>query len=138
MRAPRDQGGTAGPTAPAPTARHWAEALARRYLEELGFTHLASNYRLRGGELDLVMQDGATVVVVEVKQRKDARHGHPAEALRRPQLTRLRRTAEHFTAVALGRPDAAVRLDLVTVVGGEDSHRLEHRPGVSWGRGADA
>jgi len=46
--------------------RHWAEAAARGHLEKLGYRHLASNYRLRGGELDLVMEDGSVIVVVEL------------------------------------------------------------------------
>ncbi len=121
-----------------PAERHWAETAARRFLEARGFTHVASNYRLRGGELDLVMLDGPTVVVVEVKQRKDDRFGHPVETLRGAQLIRLRRTARHFTAFAIERPDAPVRLDVVTVLGREGSHRLEHLAAVGWDGGPQA
>ena len=45
-------------------ARHWAEGVARSYLEAQGYTLLAENYANRGGGLDLVMQDGEVVVFV--------------------------------------------------------------------------
>lgn len=112
--------------------RHWAEAAARDHLEQLGSRHLASNYRLRGGELDLVMEDGPVIVVVEVKQRKDARFGHPLEAIDARKLRRLRRAALHFAQAAGGRPDARLRLDAVVVLGDEGGYSLRHVRDVGW------
>lgn len=111
---------------------HWAEAAARVHLEKLGYRHLASNYRLRGGELDLVMEDGHCLVVVEVKQRKDARFGHPLEAIDEGKLRRLRRAALHYAKAAGGRPGAALRLDAVVLLGDEGDYRLEHLQDVGW------
>ncbi|MEF3193825.1 MAG: YraN family protein [Halothiobacillaceae bacterium] len=45
------------------------ENLALEYLERRGLRLLARNVRARGGEIDLVMLDGATLVFVEVRSR---------------------------------------------------------------------
>lgn len=105
---------------------HWAERVARAHLEGRGLRYLASNYRLRGGELDLVMLEGSTVVVLEVKQRKDARYGHPAEVLDARKLKRVQQTALHYVTYVLRQPDANLRFDAVTILGDERSYRLEH------------
>ncbi len=111
---------------------HWAELVARSHLESQGYAHLASNYRIRRAELDLVMLDGQTVVVVEVKQRKDTRYGHPAEAIDARKLSRLLLAARHFAAFALSRPDMTLRLDAVTLLGVEGDYRLKHLKDVGW------
>ncbi|MBX3140755.1 MAG: YraN family protein [Trueperaceae bacterium] len=112
--------------------RHWAEAAARGHLEKLGYRHLASNYRLRGGELDLVMEDGSVIVVVEVKQRKDARFGHPLEAIDARKLRRLRRAAMHYAQAAGGGAGARLRLDAVVLLGDEGGYSLQHVRDVGW------
>jgi putative endonuclease len=58
-----------------------AEDLACAELQRHGYAVLARRYRTRVGEIDIVAQDGATVVFVEVKARSDQRCGHPAEAV---------------------------------------------------------
>lgn len=105
---------------------HWAERVACRHLQAKGWRLLASNYRLRGGELDLVMEAGSTVVIVEVKQRKTTAFGHPGQAIDARKLRRLTATARHYVATQLRRPDAAVRIDAVLLVGTQQAHRLLH------------
>lgn len=117
------RGGPAAPT-------HWAERAALEHLRARGWRHLASNYRLRGGELDLVFEAGATVVVVEVKQRKSAAYGHPAESIDARKLGRLRATAQHYASFELRRPHAAIRLDAVLIVGTEQRFALTHLEAV--------
>lgn len=110
----------------APVSRHWAETLARRHLEDLGWEILDANYAWRGGEIDLIAREGRTVVFVEVRQRRSAEHGHPAETLGRRKLARLAATARRYLAARLGHPDAPSRFDAVLVVGGPRAARLTH------------
>ena len=56
-----------------------AENKAVTYLEEQGLTLRCRNYRTKRGELDIVMQDGDTIVCVEVKFRKKSQYGQAAE-----------------------------------------------------------
>lgn len=69
------------------------EHAAEAYLRHLGYHILDRRHRNHGGELDLVALDGQTVVFVEVKTRRDASHGHPADALSRDKQQRLTRAA---------------------------------------------
>ena len=115
------------PAAPAPPApRQWAEQVAERHLLAKGWRLLARNYRLRGGELDLVFAAPGTVVVVEVKQRKSVAYGQPAESIDGRKLRRLRATAQHYVSQVLRRPESRVRLDAVLVVGVEAGHSVQH------------
>ena len=64
------------------------EALAAAFLEKQGYQILERNFRCRLGEIDLIARDGSTLVFVEVKYRKNADFGTPAEAVnRKKQLT---------------------------------------------------
>ncbi|MBX3144552.1 MAG: YraN family protein [Trueperaceae bacterium] len=122
---------------------HWAERVARDYLERRGWRTLATNYRLRGGEIDLVMQTPAgeqpgeqpgdqesTVVFVEVKQRASHAHGHAAEAISRRKLTKIRLAANHYLAFKLRNADARSRIDAVLVSGTETEHAVTHLEAV--------
>jgi putative endonuclease len=120
---PAGAGGAAlTPGAPAP-APHWAEALARRALERRGWTTLAANVRMRGGELDLVMADGGVTVFVEVRQRARADHGSAAESLDDRKRRRVRRAAARWLA-EFGQHDGPVRFDAVLVDGDRAAPRL--------------
>lgn len=48
-----------------------AEAAVAKYLERLGYTVVGCNVRLGRLELDIVAQQGRTVVVVEVRTRSE-------------------------------------------------------------------
>lgn len=57
------------------------ERLARSYLEKKGYHFIAKNFKRAHGEIDLIMDDGDTLVFVEVKSRHNRRYGEPIEAV---------------------------------------------------------
>ena len=59
----------------------YGEALAARHLVERGMVVLDRNWRCPLGEIDLVLRDGDTLVVCEVKTRTSHDYGSPHEAL---------------------------------------------------------
>lgn len=104
------------------------EDRAARYLEQLGFEILDRNWRCRAGEIDVVAADASTVVVVEVKTRRDEAYGHPFEALDARKRARLWRLA---VAWAVAHRDQVrgrrLRIDAVGLIGAEPANaRLEH------------
>ncbi len=115
----------------APQHAHWAERVACSYLEARGMRLLAHNYRLRGAELDLVMCHDQQLVAVEVKQRKSAAYGHPAEHVGARQLARVRLALQHYASFVLRRPSAALRVDVVLVLGTEQRHQITHLRAVA-------
>lgn len=92
----------------------YGEDLAARHLVELGMVLLDRNWHGEGGELDLVLRDGATLVVAEVKTRGSDRCGSPHEAITPAKLGRLRRLAAQWIHTHAAQPED-VRLDLVAV-----------------------
>ncbi|WP_160083454.1 YraN family protein [Pseudomonas sp. 8AS] len=73
-----------------------AETQARDHLLRHGLRLLAQNWRCRGGELDLVMLDGDTVVFVEVRYRRHAAWGGALESVDSRKQQRLIHAAQHF------------------------------------------
>lgn len=106
-----------------PGHAHWAEALARTALERRGWTTVAANARVPGGELDLVMHDGRTLVFVEVRQRRADEQGGAAESLVARKRARVRRAAALWLA-RHGGDDRPVRFDAVLVGGDRHAPRL--------------
>ena len=103
------------------------EALAERYLAARGYRLLARRFRLRNGELDLVMEDGATVVFIEVRTRRSTRFGDPLESVGPLKRSRIVRAARVFLG-ARSLHERPCRFDVVSVlVLGADPPRIDHR-----------
>lgn len=102
------------------------EELAAGHLTGKGMTILERNWRCRYGELDLIAQDGDTVVFVEVKTRSGRGYGTPAEAVTFAKQGRIRRLAGLWLT-AQPRGWRQVRFDVVAIVivAGRDPE-LEH------------
>ena len=74
------------------------ESLACRELRRRGYAIVATRFRTRLGELDIVARDGPTLVFVEVKARSSDRFGSAAESVTSQKRRRLSRMAEEFIA----------------------------------------
>ena len=91
----------------------WAEDLAAQHLEEAGLKVTQRNYRVRGGEIDLIALEGIVTVFVEVKQRTRVSHGTPGEYVTPRKAMLIRRAGLEY----LGRDDVACRFDAVLIEG---------------------
>lgn len=76
----------------------WGEALAAEYLRKKRYRILASGYRCRFGEIDLIAQNGKYLVFVEVKLRKSADFARAMEFVDGRKQDRLRTTASIYLA----------------------------------------
>lgn len=103
------------------------EALARRFLEELGYRVLSTNYRCTWGEIDIVAQDGSEVVFVEVRTRRGAQFGSPEESLTASKVRHLIAAAQEYLQ-SCGGDEASWRIDLVGVRlrGEHGGPKMEH------------
>lgn len=70
------------------------DALA--HLARHGLRLLERNFRCKGGEIDLIMLDGAALVFVEVRQRSGASHGGAAASVTPAKQRRLVRAAQFY------------------------------------------
>ncbi len=108
----------------------YGEERAARHLSALGMVVLDRNWRGPAGEIDIVLRDGATLVVCEVKTRTSAVAGTPHEALTAEKLDRLRRLGEQW-AEARGIRPPEIRVDLVAVLRPRrGAPVVEHVPGL--------
>lgn len=101
-----------------------AEARALAHLERQGMTLVRRNYRVaagpraRGGEVDLIMRDrDGTLVFVEVRSRRDARHGGAAGSIGSTKQRRIVLAARHYLMTLASPPPC--RFDVVAIEGGE-------------------
>ena len=94
------------------------EAAAARYYLDRGCRLLAHNYRTRMGELDLVLMEGETVVIAEVKARSETRRGPAAEAVGPAKQRRIILAAQRFLQQS-GLSEYPVRFDVVEVTPAE-------------------
>lgn len=76
----------------------WGEMLAAEYLRKKRYQILATNYRSRFGEIDLIAQNRKFLVFVEVKLRKSDVFAQAYEFVDRKKQERLRTTAACYLA----------------------------------------
>ena len=104
------------------------EEMALDYLKKNKYTILKRNFRVKGGEIDIIAQDGDILVFVEVKAKIGPDFGLPEEMVGRGKLQKIRNMA---TIYMKGRV-VACRIDVVAIVLNENNEvqRLTHHENV--------
>jgi putative endonuclease len=112
-------------TAPHLALGRAAEAAAARHLERLGYRLIATNFRARGGELDLVALDGDSLAIIEVRYRATDRYGGAAASITHGKRSRLIRAARVLLATRPELANLPARFDVVEVSGPVDDLRCD-------------
>ena len=93
-----------------------AEAQAVQLLVRQGYRIVERNFRVKGGELDVVAFDGDVLCFVEVRSRRDDTHGDAALAIDRRKQRQVARVAMHY--IGLRNPEfRRSRFDVVAITG---------------------
>ncbi len=108
---------------------HW-EQVAESFLNGRGLQTLARNYNTRCGEIDLVMQDGNTLVFTEVRYRENDGHGSGADSVTRSKQRRIINAASRFLQCHPSEGGRSCRFDVVSI-GAEEGRTL-----LNWIRNA--
>ncbi len=90
------------------------EVLAARFLREKGYTILASNYRCRLGEIDIIATHKGYIVFTEVKTRRSNALYTPREAVTATKQRKLLQTAAVY--LSHNAPDLQPRFDVIEVI----------------------
>ena len=101
----------------------WGEALATAYLQKKGYVIMERDWKLGHRDLDIIAQDGETVVFVEVKTRRNRVFSEPEEAVDYRKRDNLRKTISSY--VKFRHINCEIRFDVVTVVGTPDGSEPE-------------
>jgi putative endonuclease len=88
---------------------------ALEYLTQRGLTLVERNFRCKGGEIDLIMQQHSVLVFVEVRKRADNRHGGAAASVTPAKQGRLIIAAQIY--LQRYRMPPACRFDVVAIDG---------------------
>ena len=106
------------------------EDAALRHLAAAGLELITRNYRCRAGEIDLVMREGSTLVLVEVRRRAARDHGGAAASVGPRKQRRLVLAARHLLLTQPGLRAMPARFDVVAIDGADAA------PVVNWIRDA--
>ena len=93
---------------------NYGEDLAVKYLKDLGYKILERNYRIRGGEIDIVAKDKEYLVFIEVKARWSNEYGLPSESITPWKIRALLKTAA-FYCMKIKWGNKPYRIDLVSI-----------------------
>src|SRR5690242_8939046 len=90
------------------------EDIAARELVSRGYAILERRYRTEYGEIDIVAQDGETLVFVEVRAKATAEFGTAAESITDGKKRKVTRMAVDYLTRHQVR-DRACRFDVVAI-----------------------
>ncbi len=92
------------------------EAQAVSYLEKLGYTIITRNYRVRGGEIDIICLDNECLVFVEVRSGKHNPYFAVEETINTRKKGRIIHTAESYMS-NVAEKMMPMRFDVITITG---------------------
>jgi len=91
-----------------------AEDLCAQLLQGAGLRLLARNWRCRHGEIDIIAEEGGTLVFAEVRMRSSSGFGGAAESVTAAKRARLLAAARLYLS---GRAETPARFDVFLVDG---------------------
>jgi putative endonuclease len=89
-----------------------SETLACELLKKRGYKIIERNKRTHYGEIDILAEDGKTLVIVEVKAKSSERYGSAIEMITAKKRTKLILLVAELQSLTKRE---SVRLDVVTV-----------------------
>lgn len=101
------------------------EDLACDYLTALGYQIVKRNYRAERGEIDIIAQDHADLVFVEVKTDRSGKFGAPEAWVTRRKQKQIAKVAALFLQ-ELDQQPPPCRFDVITVTFSQGSPKIQH------------
>jgi len=90
-----------------------AEEIACHYLSQQGLQLVTRNFRCQQGEIDLIMRDGDSLVIIEVRFRQSAKFGGAIESITHKKQSRIIAATQYYL---LTQPiDCPIRFDVVAM-----------------------
>jgi putative endonuclease len=102
---------------------HKVEKLVCRYLQQQGLSLITQNFFTLFGELDLIMQEGTTLVFVEVRYRKTTHIVSGLESVNSQKQKKLIHSAQYY--LQKNPQWQSARFDVVAVSPGKTSHDID-------------
>lgn len=101
-----------------------SENFACQFLIKQGLQLIEKNYHCKNGEIDLIMRDQSTLVIVEVRFRKSNKYGSAEESITLRKQSRIIATAQHYLLV--NKVNSAIRFDVIAMSGDNDINWIKN------------
>jgi len=101
-----------------------SEQLAYNYLLKQGLQLIEKNFQCRFGELDLIMKEKDTLVIVEVRYRKSNKYGGAAESISKKKQSRIIATTQYY--LSCNKMDCPVRFDAMAMSSDTDINWIKN------------
>ena len=98
-----------------------AEEKAQAFLKQKGYRIVRCNYRKPCGEIDIIAQEGKTLVFVEVKNRSSSAFGGPLAAITKSKQNKIAQTAALYIKENAPKFDS-IRFDAICLLGEDITH----------------
>lgn len=93
----------------------WGEEIAAAFVEKKGYEIIQRDWKSGHHDLDIIAKDEDTLVIIEVKTRRNRLFGNPEEAIDYKKRLSLLSAANHF--VKSHHINAPIRFDIISIVG---------------------
>lgn len=90
------------------------EYIAKNYLLSKGANILEMNYKIKTGEIDIIIRLNKEIVFVEVKSRTNLKYGYPSEAVNYKKIKKITDTAKYYI-LKNNLYNSPIRFDIVEV-----------------------
>ena len=101
-----------------------SEQLAYAYLLKQGLQLIEKNFRCKQGELDLIMRDDHTLVIVEVRFRRSNKYGGAVESITLKKQTRIIAATQYY--LLINKINSPIRFDVVTMSNDTDINWIQN------------
>lgn len=89
------------------------EEIAKKFLLSKGYLILGTNFKVRGGEIDIIAKQGKLLVFFEVKARTNQSFGYPEESFDFRKRRRFQKAV--FRYLSENRHYGSWRVDLISL-----------------------
>lgn len=100
---------------PRKEAGNQAEDNALAYLKQFGLKLVQRNFRCKAGEIDLIMLDGKTLALIEVRYRSSTRYGGAAASVTWHKQQRLINAARYLMVTRADLRRYPARFDVIAI-----------------------
>ena len=100
------------------------EELAANFMQNNGYTILETNWRYKHLEIDIVAMIAQTLVIAEVKTRKNNYFGEPESFVSKQKQKNLIKAAHHY--LRRNNIDLEVRFDILSILIHDNIIKINH------------
>ena len=100
------------------------EQAACKFLQQKGYEIIATNWRNKKAEADIIARKEDLIILAEVKTRSTEYYGLPEEAVGKQKQRMMVKAAEAF--LEEHKLNSEVRYDVVAVIINEKEQKIEH------------